>query len=291
MVPPMTATIGRRPGTRAIICSMALTARKATPVCSSTSPIRMKSGIGARVKLVNDAIELRATWASPASPPRKRTAPRKLTAMNEKGTGRPIISRTHIAPSMMPIAQPHAITMASLPYCRRGTVRATEAQDELDRQQQARHGDDDERPPFGKDDALEHHAAERLRRQGDLDAVPQENEADGEADEVGERLEQRGATRRQRGRDDVDTDMGALAQDPGRGEKRAGEEPVFDGVDEPGKAGAGEVAQGDVEGDQRRAYAECQADAIGQTLDDPAVHDADALHRICPRASYLVSNA
>src|SRR5258708_4828848 len=238
MVPPMTATIGRRPGTRAIICSMALTARKATPVCSSTSPIRMKSGIGARVKLVSEAIEFRATWASPASPPRKRTAPRKLTAMNEKATGRPIISRTHIAPSMMPIDQPHAITMASMPYRRSGMPRATEAQNELDREQQARRGDDGERPPFGEAGALEDHAAERLRGQRDLDAVPQEDEADGEADEVGERLEQRGATRRQRGRDDVDADMGALAQDPGRGGKRAGEEPGFDGADEPGKAGA-----------------------------------------------------
>ena len=115
----------------------------------------------------------------------------------------------------MPIDQPHAITMGSMPSRRHGMVCAREAQNELDRQQQARQRHDGERPPFREDDALQHHAAERLRGQRDLDAVPQEDKADCEPDEIGDGLEKSGAARRQCSDDDVDANMGALAMQRG----------------------------------------------------------------------------
>ena len=47
--------------------SITFTAR---PVWNSTSPIRMKSGIGVSAKLVTETTLLRASCISPASPPR-----------------------------------------------------------------------------------------------------------------------------------------------------------------------------------------------------------------------------
>ena len=70
MVPATTATTERRPGTRQISRSMASIAFIATPVWNSTSPIRMKNGMGVREKLVIETMPFLMSWISPASLPR-----------------------------------------------------------------------------------------------------------------------------------------------------------------------------------------------------------------------------
>ena len=70
IVPATTATTDSRPGTRQISRSIASIAFMATPVWNSTSPIRMKNGIGVSEKLVIETMPLRMSWMSPASLPR-----------------------------------------------------------------------------------------------------------------------------------------------------------------------------------------------------------------------------
>jgi len=103
-VPPSTETTESRPGTREISRSTASMARAATPVWNSTSPMATNSGIGARVKLVIEAMALRASWLSPASPPRKTTAPTMLTPKKANATGTPI--------AISPTSRPSSISSA-----------------------------------------------------------------------------------------------------------------------------------------------------------------------------------
>jgi hypothetical protein len=88
IVPPLTATTDRRPGTARIRRSMASMARKAMPLRSRMSPITRNSGTGARLKLAIDAIEPRMNDMMPFSPPRKTTAPTMLVRKNAKATGK-----------------------------------------------------------------------------------------------------------------------------------------------------------------------------------------------------------
>ena len=90
----MTATTARRPGTWRISRSTPSMTFSAKPVWKSTSPIRMKSGIGVSEKLIAAATLLRATWCRPASPPRNKVAPIRLIAMNEIATGIPTNNKT-----------------------------------------------------------------------------------------------------------------------------------------------------------------------------------------------------
>ena len=69
-VPATIATTLRRPGTPRIARSKLSIAFIARPVWNSTSPIRMKNGIGVSEKFVTDATPLRTTCIRPASPPR-----------------------------------------------------------------------------------------------------------------------------------------------------------------------------------------------------------------------------
>src|SRR5438034_100185 len=88
-VPATTATTASRPGTWRIRCSTPSITFTASPVWNSTSPMRMKSGIGVSEKLATDPTELRANWTSPASPPRNSHAPSRLITRKENATGRP----------------------------------------------------------------------------------------------------------------------------------------------------------------------------------------------------------
>ena len=88
-VPATIAITESRPGTRRISSANASIAFMATPVWNSTSPISTKNGIGVSEKLVTDWTELRASCASPGSPPRNSQAPTMLTARNANATGRP----------------------------------------------------------------------------------------------------------------------------------------------------------------------------------------------------------
>lgn len=59
--------------------------------------MRMKSGIGVSENVMTDAIELRANWSSPATPPMNTKAPTTLADRNARATGIPsIISATTI---------------------------------------------------------------------------------------------------------------------------------------------------------------------------------------------------
>src|SRR5206468_11688487 len=63
-VPATTATTASRPGTCRIRCSTPSITFTASPVWNSTSPMRMKSGMGVSEKLATDPTELRANWRS-----------------------------------------------------------------------------------------------------------------------------------------------------------------------------------------------------------------------------------
>ena len=88
-VPATIAITASRPGTRRISSANASIALSATPVWNSTSPISTKNGIGVSEKLVIDCTALRASCASPGSPPRNSHAPTTLSARNANATGRP----------------------------------------------------------------------------------------------------------------------------------------------------------------------------------------------------------
>src|SRR5215471_14762123 len=59
----------------------------------------MNSGIGVSEKFITAALELRTSWARPASPPRNSIAPIRLMAMNENATGMPMNRSTVDPPS------------------------------------------------------------------------------------------------------------------------------------------------------------------------------------------------
>ena len=69
-VPATMATTLRRAGTPRMALSKLSMARIASPVWNSTSPIRMKNGMGVSEKLVTEATPLRTTCINPASPPK-----------------------------------------------------------------------------------------------------------------------------------------------------------------------------------------------------------------------------
>ena len=71
-VPATTATTASLPGTCLIILSIPSMTFTAKPVWKSTSPIRIKRGIGVRENVVIEETELRTSWDKPASPAIKR---------------------------------------------------------------------------------------------------------------------------------------------------------------------------------------------------------------------------
>ena len=99
-VPATTATTASRPGTCRIRRSTPSMTFTASPVWNSTSPIRMKSGIGVSEKLATEPTLLRANCVSPASPPRKSSAPTRLMTRKEKATGSPRNSSSVEPPSI-----------------------------------------------------------------------------------------------------------------------------------------------------------------------------------------------
>ncbi len=108
-VPPATATRDSRPGTRAISLSIASIARIATPVWNSISPIRMNIATGASANRTGPSTILRSSWISPASPPRKTSAPTMLAPKKAMATGTPRNIGTMTMPRRKPRAQYHSI--------------------------------------------------------------------------------------------------------------------------------------------------------------------------------------
>src|SRR4051812_35628298 len=151
-VPATTATTARRPGTCRIRRSTPSITFTARPVWNSTSPIRMKSGIGVSEKLATEPTLLRASCTRPASPPRNSHAPSRLITRNENATGRPRNSSRVEPPSISHAAASHdmALPGADRVVARRalGQREAAHAEQHLEGQREEGDGQGDEQPPL-----------------------------------------------------------------------------------------------------------------------------------------------
>src|SRR4051812_6407299 len=115
----------------------------------------MKSGIGVSEKLATDWTLFLASCVSPASPPRKRTAPARLIARKVKATGKPRNNRTGEPPSMTHAAACHDIRAALRSTGRHCVVarrvlaerQPTHAKQHLDSQQYKRNWQRGQDPP------------------------------------------------------------------------------------------------------------------------------------------------
>src|ERR1051325_10233237 len=134
----------------------------------------MNSGIGVSEKFITAALELRTSWARPASPPRNSIAPTRLMAMNEKATGMPMNSSTVDPPnsSSAGICQDIGRAMRQ-PSGRRdrvlarpvlGARQAVHAEDELDGEQRERDRHRHQQRPFGQHQRLDRKRAVGMAR-------------------------------------------------------------------------------------------------------------------------------
>src|SRR6188768_1416500 len=162
-VPATIAMTERRPGTRRMSSANASIALRATPVWNSTSPISTKNGIGVSEKLVTACTLLRASCASPGSPPRKSQAPTMLRARNAKATGSPSPMMATRPPNRIKLASTQPISAdrgrfdAAFAWC---AEQAMKADDEFDRDQGEAYRQRCEQPPFGKHEVLDRKRAE-----------------------------------------------------------------------------------------------------------------------------------
>src|SRR6478752_4472265 len=155
-VPATTATTARRPGTCAISRSMPSITLTARPVWNSTSPIRMKSGIGVSEKLITELTLFRASCARPGSPPSQSQAPSRLMARNENATGRPRKSRTvepasnsHAAPTQPIMIRPSCRAHRIVARPDLGEAQPAHAKGEFDREQREADRQRRQEPPLG----------------------------------------------------------------------------------------------------------------------------------------------
>src|SRR3979409_2257449 len=157
-VPATTATTARRPGTCRIRCSTPSITFTASPVWNSTSPMRMKSGMGVSEKLATEPTELRANCTRPASPPRNSHAPSRLITRNENATGRPRNSSTVDPPSISHAAASHDMALAGRDrvVARRALAEgeAAHAEEHLERQREECHRERAEQPPIRPEQRL-----------------------------------------------------------------------------------------------------------------------------------------
>src|SRR4029078_11217704 len=154
--PATTATTARRPGTWRISRSTPSITFTARPVWNSTSPIRMKSGIGVSEKLATEITLLRTIWVRPASPPRKSSAPMRLMTRKENATGSPRKSRTADPPRIRSAAAPQDTASARRNgvAARRALakVQPAHAEQHLDRKQQEGDRQRREHPPLRRNE-------------------------------------------------------------------------------------------------------------------------------------------
>src|SRR6266513_1436027 len=183
-VPATTATTASRPGTWRIRCSTPSITFTASPVWNSTSPMRMKSGIGVSEKLATDPTELRANWTSPAWPPRNSHAPRRLITRNENATGRPRKSSAVEPPSISHAAASHDMALAGRDrvIARRAWPEreAAHAEEHLEGQREECHRERTEQPPLRRDQGLDRDRSRIEAREGRAGAVVGDEEAAGE---------------------------------------------------------------------------------------------------------------
>src|SRR3954471_4804271 len=219
MVPATTATTARRPGTCAISRSTPSITLTAIPVWNSTSPIRMKSGIGVSEKLAIEITLFRASCCTPTSPPSQITAPAIFTAMNVNATGSPARSSSVDPPSISHAANCHDISGRRdgvLPWTALAAREPLHAEQHLDRKEGEGDGQRHQQPPFRRDHGLHGHGARGVAGERRLRAVPDHGEAADKADDVGEPLAVPRGALGDRAQDDIDADVLPLAQDPWR---------------------------------------------------------------------------
>src|SRR5712691_5207234 len=210
-VPATTATTASRPGTCRIRCSTPSITFTASPVWNSTSPMRMKRGIGVSEKLATDPTQLRANWTRPASPPRNSHAPSRLITKNENATGSPRNSSSVEPPSMSHAAASHDMALAGRHrvVARRALAEreAAHSEEHLERQREECQRDHAQQPPLRRDQGLDRHRA-RLEAGGrGASAVAGDDEAAREAHDVHHPLEDPADLLRHRAQDDVHPDV------------------------------------------------------------------------------------
>src|SRR4051812_6299747 len=209
-VPATIAITERRPGTRRISSAKASIAFRATPVWNSTSPISTKNGIGVSEKLVTDCTALRESCARPGSPPRNSHAPRILSAMNAKATGRPKPMMTTRPPNRMRLACVQSISAdrgCFVTARARRVHQAVEAQREFEREQRKADGERRQQPPFGKHQVLDGDRAEPRALQRHDRSVPDQQQAGRQSEDIGDGLHHPGDARRHDHEDHVDAYM------------------------------------------------------------------------------------
>src|SRR6185436_11329855 len=174
-VPATTATTARRPGTCRISRSTPSITFTARPVWNSSSPIRMKSGIGVSEKLATETTLLRTIWVRPASPPRNSTAPSRLMTRNENATGRPRNSRTVDPPSISHAAASHDMALAGrhrvVARCALAQSQAAHAEEHLDGEREEGDRQHAEQPPLRRHQRLDRDRAGLEARQGGAGTV------------------------------------------------------------------------------------------------------------------------
>ena len=100
IVPPPTAIMLSRPGTRPNQESSTSICFEAIPDLNITSPMRMNRGTGRMEKCATEALTESTSWLKPAKPFQNRKTPTTLMPRKAKATGTPIASRTTRAPKM-----------------------------------------------------------------------------------------------------------------------------------------------------------------------------------------------
>src|SRR6185295_3320355 len=209
-VPATIAITERRPGTRRIRSANASIAFMATPVWNSTSPISTKNGIGVSEKLVTDCTALRESCARPGSPPRNSQAPTMFSARNANATGRPSPMMATRPPNRMRLAsiQPISTDRCGFMAARaRRAKQAMEAEGEFEREQREADRQRREQPPFGEHQVLDSDRAEPRALQCHNAAVPDQDQARREPDDVGRGFHQPGDARRHDHQKHVDAYM------------------------------------------------------------------------------------
>src|SRR5437899_2183107 len=285
-VPATTATTARRPGTCRIRCSTPSITFTARPGWDSTSPMRMKSGMGVSEKLATDPTELRANWTSPASLPRNSHAPRRLITRNENATGRPRNSSTVEPPSISHAAASHGIALSGRDrvVARRafGECQTAHAEQHLDGQREESDRQHAEQPPLRRHQRLDGHRARLEAGDRGAGAVVGDKEAGGEAQDIHRPLEGPADLVRHCAQDDVYPDVLPAPQQPRRG--KHGDE-VEHGLGdlvaplEPGDAREdAHVAQQYIGADHQRHAEHQRAGAEGEHLEDPSVSRLEPLH-------------
>src|SRR6266851_1639312 len=256
-VPATTATTASRPGTWRIRCSTPSITFTASPVWNSTSPMRMKSGMGVSEKLATDPMELRANWTSPASPPS--------------------ISHAAASHDMALSGRDRVVARRALGECQ-----AAHAEQHLDGQREESDRQHAEQPPLRRHQRLDGHRARLEARERGAGAVVGDEQAGGEAQDVHCPLEGPADLVRHCAQDDVYPDVLPAPQQPRRGKHGDEVEHGFGDLVAPFEPGDtwedAHVAQQHI-GADHQCHAEYQrASGEGERLEDPSVRRLEPLH-------------